>query len=535
MQKTKGKKTPSLISSNPDLYYFDEAAAQRPVDFMCKFCTHVKGELAGQPKIPMDWQIKDIIYPLYGWKKKSDGKRKHKTLFVQVPRKNDKTTLVATLILYNFFADNIVGFEAYVAAADREQASILFTEIMKPMIDANPVLSKASEIYSRTVVRPKTRGKVKVLASDGPRLHGLNADTVVIDEMWAMMTEKQEEAINALVTSVATKVEPMIIKIGTPGYDRQSKAYQEYQYAKAVLNGTIKDDTLLAVIYEASEQDDPFSQETWEKANPGYGMTVKLDYLKQVAEKAKLIPSELNVFKRLHLGMWTKAETVFIPAHVWNKGNLGLKTFEDFKDRDCFLGVDLANYSDLLPVCYIFPEGDKVDVIMDYWVTEEKANDRKSKNEADYIAWASSGHVRITPGNVADYQVIRKRINEVARIVKIKMIGYDDWNASQFAQDLASDGHQINPWSPHNFKLWHKPTQVLEAMATSDPPKINHMGNPVLSWNVENVVIRYNGEYMKPDKSKSKDKIDGVIALIIALGEWMNDKNIPEDIGIYIG
>jgi phage terminase large subunit-like protein len=523
----KSRKEANSTSNESELYYFDAEAAQRPIEFITSFCTHVKGDLVGKPIIPLPWEQERVIKPFYGTKRISDGLRRYRTLYVQVPRKNNKTTLVACLKLYNFFGFNVTGFESYAAASDREQASILFSDIIKPMIEANVTLRNACEIYKRVIVRKKTGGVMKVLASDGPRLHGFNADDVAIDELWALMTGKQEEAINALVTSVASKAEPIIFQIGTPGYDKNSAAYRTYQYAKKVLSGDIKDDSFLPVIYEADESDDPFEEETWKKANPGYGYTVKIDYLRDAANKARQNPSQLNVFKRLHLGMWTKSETVFIPSHVWDLGDKGRKTIQDFAGKDCWVGIDLANYNDLLPVCFLFHASEtEIEVIVEYWVTEEKANDRKSKNEIDYINWANLGYVHVTPGNVADYQLIRKRINEVAGIVNIKKIGYDDWNASQFALDLTTDGHITSPWSPRNFKLWHKPTQTLEAMATAG--NIRHGGNPVLAWNVENVVIRYNGEYIKPDKALSRDKIDGVVALIVALGEWMNRTNDPD-------
>lgn len=514
--------------TSSDKYYYDEEAGQRPTDFITEYCTHVKGELAGKPIIPLKWEQERIFQPLYGIKQKENGLRRYKRVYIQVGRKNNKTTQIACLNIYNLFAFDTVGYEGHILASSRDQASIMFNEIMKPMIEANKTLSDACEIYSRHIIRPSTRGKIKVHASDGPKLHGLNSDTVSIDEMWALMTEKGKEAIAALNTSVASKFEPITFMIGTPGYDRNSEAYKMYDYAKKVMSGEIIDDTLLPVIYEADEADDPFEPKTWEKANPGYGHTVKEHYLREEANKAKQYPTHLNIFKRLHLGMWTKSENVWIPAHVWSGFHykqIPCK-LEYYWGRQCFIGIDLANYADLLPVCMVFPNTDgSIDVLIEYWVTEDKANERKSKNEADYLTWANQGYVHLTPGNVADYQTIRKRIGEIAQIVKIQVIGYDDWNASQFAQDLGSDGANINPWSPNNFKLWHKPTQRMEAMATAG--QINHMDNPVLAWNVENVTIRYNGEYIKPDKSKSKDKIDGVIALIIAIGEWMNYINQP--------
>jgi len=518
---TKKKRTSSTTS---DLYWFDDQAAQRAVNFFCKMLTHVIGEMGGKPFEPQEWEIERIIKPLFGWKKKSDNTRKYRTVYLQVPRKNNKTTLMTGIGLYMFYGFDEPGAEIYNAAADKEQARISF-DIAKRMIQNNERLTKGVDIFRDTVVRQKNWGRYRVLSSDAETKHGFNGYCILIDEVHAF---PKRDLVDVLRTSTGSRREPVTMFATTPGYDRNSICYELYRYAKKVIAKEIDDPTFLPVIYEADEDDDPFAESTWSKSNPGYDVTIKKDYIQQQANEARANPSFLNVFKRLHLGIWTKSESVWIPAHVWQIGSGEKHDLEYYRGRDCFMGVDLANYHDLLPVSMVFPnqDGETVDILVEYWVTFDKASDRKTKNEADYFTWRDQGYVNITPGNVADYQVIRKRINEVAKIAKLKVVGYDDWNASQFAQDLASDGATINPWTPSNAKLWNAPTKKMEAMAIAG--QINHMNNPVLAWNVENTVIRYNGEYVKPDKGKSKDKIDGVIASIIAIGEWMNFKDQPE-------
>lgn len=511
------------MTSSSGKYYYDDEAGERPIDFISEVCTHVKGELAGQPMIPLDWVQDQFYRPFYGVKQKENGYRRYKTAYIQVGRKNNKTTEIACANIYNLFGFDIMGYEGHILASSRDQASIMFNEIIKPMIEANEMLRNASEVYSRHIIRPSTRGKIKVHASDGPKLHGLNSDTVSIDEVWALMTVKEVEAITALTTSTASKFEPMTFIIGTPGYDRSTRAYKMYEYAKAVLEGRIIDDTFLPVIHEASEDDDPFIESTWKKANPGYGHTVKKHYLEEKANTAKQYPSELNDFKRLHLGIWTKSLTVWIPAHVWSNGQTNEQpTLDQYKGRQCFIGVDLANTEDLLAVSLVFPndDGKSIDVLMYYWCTSKKADERKARNEADYYTWQRQGYLFIEPGNSNDYDLPESKIIEVASSCIVPVVAMDKWNSQNFVNSLTNAGAVVNQWPANDAKLWNAPTKKIATMAQDG--LIRHFNNPILAWNVENVSLRQSGEYVMPSKANSKDKIDGLVALDMAVGEWQN-------------
>lgn len=523
----KSRKRKSTISETRE-YYFDGDEVQHRLDFMRDCLVYPKGDMGGKPFIPMEWEVERIIKPLFGWKRKDNGLRRYRTLFEYVPRKNDKTTMGSALILTCFFLDQEFGAELYNVATSLEQARISFN-ISKTMIESSKALMSSCEIYKNSIVRPGTHSTYKVLSSDADTKDGLNSSVILYDEIHEWPGRDLYDKLN---TSTLSRKQPLEIITTTAGtYDPTAIWMEVYNYAKRVQSGEIVDETYLPVIYEADQADpdfDPFDEELWQDVNPGWGISIDVEKFKLSASRAKNTPSYLNTFKRYHLNIITKSTDVWIPAHVWNANPVKKNPLEFYKGRQCFIGVDLANYHDLLPVSLIFPnkDGETVDEIIEYWVTHDKAADRKTKGEADYFTWRDQGYVNITPGNVADYQIIRKRIGEYSSVygININVIGYDDWNASQFAQDLASDGANINPWSPSNAKLWNAPTKKMEAMATAG--QINHMGNPVLAWNVENTVIRYNGEYIKPDKGKSKDKIDGVIATIIAIGEWMN--YVPE-------
>lgn len=525
----KGKK-------DSDLYYFDTEAADRAVSFFSKYLTLKSGESGMQPFQPQKWEQERIIRPLFGWKKKSTGYRRYNKLFLYVPRKNNKTTLAVGLLLAAFFLDDEPGGQIYNAANDENQSRLSF-DLAKWMIEQNKILNKACTIISPSILRKKTFGIWRPLSKESKTKDGFDIHACCMDEIHEW---QNRHLYDKLKTGSIARKQPLQVITTTAGtYDPTAIWMEVYNYCKKIKTGEVKNDTYLVVMFEPDDSTletlDPFDEELWKAVNPGWGVTVDIDQFRAQAEEARGSAGSLNSFKRYHLNIITKSETAWIPHHVWAKGQVTEKrTLDQYAGRQCFLSVDLANYSDLLPVAMVFPnpDGVTVDVLMYYWVTFDKAQDRKTKNEADYFSWRDQGYCFITPGNVHDYQIIRKQIGDVAKTCRIQVVGYDEWNASQFAQDLGTDGINGNPWPPQNMKIWHKPTQKIEAMATAG--QINHFNNPILAWNIENVLIREKDGYIKPDKGKSKDKIDGAIALIIAIGEWMNyiDQPPPTNGGI---
>lgn len=508
-----------MIKPDPKLYYYDEEAAERACRFFPARLTFIDGPKAGQPFEPQEWEKDEIIRPIFGWKKKKDGTRKYRKVFIFVPRKNNKTTLATGIGIYMTYGFDVIGAQIFNAASTKEQAAISF-DMAKKMISQDPVLMSASQIFRNSIIRKKTNGKYKVLTSDGESEMGYNTYCGILDEVHA---HKDRSVADAVVTGAGTQPEPLIIFTTTAGSDRNTFCYEEYSYAKKVKSGDIDDPTYLAVIYEADETDNPFDPKTWYKCNPSLGVTVLEDAYISEFGKAQLQPSYLNICKRLYLNVWTRSMTAWISPYAWAKNNFGKVKLEDLRGKKCFLGVDLSNTNDLSALALFFPSEEKGkphQVLMYYWVPFEKANERKAKREADYFTWRDQEYIEIVPGNTQDQEIIRKKVYEVRQIADVRTLGYDDWNASQFAIEVQSDGAVVNKWTPNNWGLWHEPSKALETLAISE--SLNHGGNPILSWNIENVVIRYNGEYIRPDKGQSKDKIDGVMALIMAIGEWMS-------------
>jgi phage terminase large subunit-like protein len=539
----KRAKTTDLISDDGQ-YYFDHAAAERVCKFMPMFLSHVKGEMGGTPYDPLPWLKERLFIPLFGWKRADNNLRQYRTFYLQVARKNDKTTSTAAIGNILQFVEDEPGAEIYTAAADKIQARNLF-EICKGMIIHNPRLMSACTILKDTIIREKTGGIHQVLSSDADTKHGFNSSGVLCDELHVWPSD---DLFDVLDTSTGSRREPIVGIITTPGKNKNTLCYKKYSYAKDVESGKIIDPTFLSIIIESNKEDDPFSENTWIKANPGYGITVKKDFIATRAMRAKKIPSYLNIFRQLHLGQWVESSKSWIGSDLWSKCNINKKSIEDFSGRSCFIGIETASSEDLIAIAMFFPspsEGIPHDLLMHYWVTDKCAADRMEDKDYRYREWADQGLVDIVEGNVYDDHAVIDYIYNLCDTVKINSVGYDKLNATQIALELIARGLQTSKWVPNSWSLWNEPTKTLEKMVVQK--SINHMGNPILEYQISCVVIKYmtskksrsvsddeeedprqKEDYIKPDKSLSSDNISGVMALIIALGEWMNHKQSPE-------
>lgn len=545
MAAIKSQTKTNLVTYNldPSIYYYDQNAGERPCRFFPKFLHHVKGMMANKPYEPMPWIQDRFLKPVFGLKRREDDLRLIRTVYIQLSRKNDKTTSIAGTGLYLLGGENEPGAEIYAAAADKDQARILFN-IAKTMVSKNKRLSEGFKVYKDAIERPKTDSFFKVISSDAKTKHGFNAHAVLCDELHSW---PKEELFDVLDTSTASRLQPLTIIITTPGYNKDSVCYKKYLYSKKIINGEIIDPTFYPIIFETGPDEDEFNEDVWRKANPGYGLSLRPDFIKAKAYRAKVEPSFLNTFRRLHLGRWVDSLTTWIDKNDWNKCSGKTYTLEELAGRTCWVGADIAANEDMVSVVAVFPDGKgNIDILAKHWVTEKAANSRKKKNDGiDYYHWIEKGYVDLVDGNAYDPDMIVNYIQQINEKCKVVSVGLDDWNATYIALQLVSIGVNVGRWRPNNWGLWSEPTAKLESMVMAK--KINNMGNPVLAWNVENVVIKYmNGkihknvddedesdeldfkkdDYKRPDKSKSKDKIDGVIATIVAIGEYLRNPNV---------
>ena len=493
-------------------FYFDEKEALRVEQFFADYLLHVKGRWSGKPFVLLEWQ-KKIIQNVFGWKNK-EGLRKYRTVYIEVPRKQGKSQLCAGLSLYLLLADGEMGGEVYNIAGDRAQAALVF-DIAKGMYLKSAKLKNKLEVFKRLMFDHKTMSKYEVLSADADLKHGLNASGIIIDELHV---QPNRELVDVMVTSTGARQQPLTIMITTAGYDKNSICWEYHDYAEKIINGKIKDESFYGIIYAAEEKDNWESEETWKKANPSLGKTISLDYLRGEYNKAKEVPSYQNTFRRLHLNQWTSQETRFIEMDKWNKCGSPID-FTTLRNRDCFGGLDLSATTDLSAFVLLFPpteDDNKYTVLPYFWIPAENMRQRELRDRVPYEQWVREGYIETTEGNVIDYTAIKERIKNLATLYNIKAIAFDPWNATQTTLELAEqDGFNMIEMR-QGYASMSAPTKELLKLILSK--KINHGNNPVLNYMAEciNVTSDPAGN-IKPDKTKRTFRIDGIVALIMAL------------------
>lgn len=507
-------------------YWFDEAAAQRAVDFFEKCLTHVKGELAGTPLILDPWE-RELIRTLFGWKAR-DGTRKYRTLYLEVPRKNGKSTLCAGIALYLTLADFEAGSEVYSAAADREQAAIVF-DVARQMVEQSPQLRERLEIYRRSLVHLASASSYKVLSADAFTKHGFNAHGVVVDEVHA---QRNRELIDVLHTSIGSRRQPVEVYITTAGYDKHSICWELHDHAVKVRDGIVKDPSFLALIYAAEEGDDWTDEAVWAKANPGLGHSIKLEYLRKELIKAKAIPAYENTFKRLHLNIWTEQETRWIPVEAWDACARKVPA-ELIAGRRGFAGIDLSSTTDITALVLALQDPldpDQYDLRAWFWVPQDNIAERARRDRVPYDLWVQQGHIIATPGNVVDYDAVRQKAVELAQVFNVREWAIDRWNSTGLQTQLTGDGLTVVQFG-QGFASMSSPTKDFERKVLANT--IHHDGNPVLRWMLSNVAIMQDpAGNMKPAKDRSIERIDGIVASIMALGRALvvpGDNTMPDD------
>lgn len=493
-------------------FYFDEKAATIAVNFFERLLHHSKGEWSGQPFVLQDWQREQIIRPLFGWKR-SDGSRKYRRAYIEIPRKNGKSTLSAGIGLFLLFADEEPGAEVYSAAADRDQAAIVFDEA-KAMVESSPELRRRAEIYKRAIVVASTHSTYRVISADAYTKHGLNASAVVFDELHAQPNRDLWDVLN---TSTGARRQPLMLMITTAGYDRNSICWEQHEYARQVLEGVLPDPEYFAFIAAADETDDWLEERIWTKANPSVGVTVKMDYLRAEARRAAQTPAYQNTFRRLHLNQWTQQETRWLSLEAFDACQ-GVIEPKQLAGLECYGGLDLASTSDLASFTLIIPSDHEVDryyTLPHFFIPAENMIERSRKDRVPYEAWVRQGLITATEGNVIDYSYIVKTITALGEQFHIREIAFDRWGAFQISQQLEALGFTMVAFG-QGFVSMSAPTKELLRLVLDK--RLVHDGNPVLRWMADNLVVSTDAAgNVKPNKEKSREKIDGIVALIMAL------------------
>lgn len=512
--------------------YFDEKAAARAVKLF-GLLKLVEGRNAGETFELMPWMEHEVVRPLFGWKRE-DGRRLYRTMWLEVPRKNAKTTLAAGLAIYGLVADKEAGAQVYIGARDRPQARLCF-ELARRMIEESPHISKLCNSH-RSYIESKRGGILRALSGDAPGQHGLNASMAILDEVHV---HKNRDLWDVLSSSVGARAQPLIVGITTAGvYDPYSIAWEQHAYALGVAAGEIQDSSFLAVIYAAEDGDAWDNPETWAAANPSLGQTVGVEFLEEEARRAKVSPARQTTFAQLYLNRWTREVQRWLDIGAWDACGVEPIRLADYTGRPCYIGLDLSSTTDVSAAVALFPEEDgSFAVFPHFWLPEADLSDRERRDRLPYGQWADAGSLFLTPGNVIDYNFIRHWLEGFADQHHILELAYDPWNATGLVTDLQEGGMLCVPCR-QGFATLSAPTKELERLVMS--VGIKHGGHPVLRAHIDAARVKSDpAGNVKPDKSVSSARIDGTVATVMALNAAMlkaggPGRSVYEDRGITI-
>ncbi len=431
-----------------------------------------------------------------------------------VPTHNSE--LAAAIALYLLYADGEASPEVYGAAADRQQASIVY-EVARQMTEMNPILMKRSKIMSagKRIVYSRNSGFYQVLSAEVGTKHGLNVSGLVFDELH---TQPNRQLYDVLTKgSGDAREQPLYFLITTAGTDRESICYEVHTKAVDILAGRRIDHTFYPVVYGLSDEEDWTDEENWKKANPSLGQTIQIERVRDMFREAIDNPAEENVFKQLRLNMWVSSLTRFIPEHIYDIGNEPID-MEALKGRDCYAGLDLSSTDDITAFVLMFPprtEDEKYIMLPFFWIPEDTIPQRVRRASVPYDVWRKQGYLNATEGNVIHYGFIEKFIEKLGEQYHIKEIAFDRWGATQMTQNLEGMGFTVVPFG-QGYQSMSPPTKEFYKLLMEG--RIIHGGNPIMRWMAGNVVVdRDPAENIKPTKAKSPEKIDGIVAAIMAL------------------
>ncbi len=473
------------------------------------------GSLAGTKLKIRDWQKRDIIEPIYATD--SDGLRYVREAIISMPRKQGKTAIVAGLALCHLCGPEAVQRgQVMSGAADRDQASLVFN-VAAQMIRNDAELEASCEIVDsqKRIVHRASGSVYRAISSEAYSKHGFNCSLLVYDELHAA---PNRELWDVLTSSQGARTQPLTLAISTAGYDRHSILWELYQYACKVRDGIIDDPTFLPILYEAPLEADWLDEAVWKAANPALGDFRSLEEMQVAARRAKEIPAQENAFRRLYLNQWTEQAERWISMPTWDLCKGEAIDVEALGGHPCYLGLDVSATQDLTALVALFPaEDDSYTVVPFFWIPDDRLDERIRRDRVPYDQWKRDGFLQTTPGNTIGQSFIREKIHACIQEFDVREIAYDPWNAVGLIGQLSDDGlkDQLFPIR-QGYASLSSPTKALETLILTG--QLHHGGHPVLRWNVSNVACETDpAGNIKPSKAASTARIDGVVALIMAL------------------
>jgi phage terminase large subunit-like protein len=506
-------------------YRFDEARAAH----VCKFIEllqHTKGEWAGRLIVLEPWQI-FILTTVFGWVDAS-GYRRYKVTYKEIPRKNAKSTISSGVGLYMLSADGEGGAEVYSAATTKDQAKIVWQ-------DAQGMAKKSKGLQGRFGVQTSAHSiytddgsLFKALARDqGGNLDGLNVHCGIIDELHA---HKTREIVDVIETATGARRQPLLWQITTAGFQLHWICYEVRTYTTKVLEGQITDHQHFGIIYTIDADDDWAHPSSWQKANPNWGISVGVEDITRKGNKAVKVAAARGNFKTKHLNVWVNANEAWMDMEKWDAAADPSLCLADFTGEECVGAVDLATKVDVAALVLLFKREEIYYLFPFFWLPEAAA---EGEENAHYAGWAAEGYISLTPGNVTDHNAVQDRARELAAAHSLRALAYDPWQAHKFATELAEEGMAVSEYRM-TVQLMSEPMKSLHAAVISG--KLVHDGNPAMGWMMSNVVAHTDAkDNIFPRKENPKNKIDGPVAAIMAMGQWLTgveDEYIYKDRGL---
>ncbi|MEU3686991.1 terminase large subunit [Streptomyces narbonensis] len=506
--------------------YFSVEAAARAIKAIESF-KHTKGRWGSSPLKLAPWQVVWVIAPVFGWlwydPEIERDVRVIRSVWIEVPRKNGKSTLSSGIGLALLLADREVGAEVYAAAGSLPQAERVFDDAKRMALTSNAVRGRVDVL--RGVIRvPRTGGVFRALSKIAETAHGLNVSGAIVDEVHV---HKKRDLVDAIETGTGARDQPLVVFITTADEGEEGSIYDEkHTYTRRVAEATVPDPGHYGVIWAAEEGDDPFSESTWRKANPGLGVSPSLAYMRREAAKAKATPSYYPTFCRLSLNMRMRSSTRWLPMPLWD-ANAGVVDDKKFRYRRAWGGVDLSAVSDLSAWVMVVESrqpGVELEVISRFWLPEERVDELEAQLLVPLRQWARDGLLTLTEGDAIDYDAIERQIISDCRRLDVQRISYDRMFAGQLVQRIDAKTRGVDLVPVAQTYLGMGPgSKELERLLREE--RIRHGGNPVLRWHAGCTEIYADGNDnirpVKPDRHKSSSRIDGIAATVMAMDGYL--------------
>lgn len=488
---------------------------------MCKFFQLVLGFIL------LPWQ-REILRRIFGLLDET-GNRLIRKVYLEIPKKNGKSTLAAGLPLFMLLADNEPGAEIYSAATTKDQASIVFREAAR-LVNRNPLLKARLRVLpstKRIIRRDDPTSFYCAIAADGGAQDGINPHCVIIDELHRWKTAAHFELYDVLTKGTVARKQPLIFQITTAGSTEEDSPLcsGEHDYTINIGTGVFEDRRFYGKIFAADPKDDWTKEETWIKANPSLdanGGFLPLEAIRSEFLKAYNQPRKAPAFKRYHLGIWTSVDEDWMPPDIWARNSAPTRSLIE---RPCYLGLDLSSTVDLTSLVALFPdaEDESFDVLSFFWLAEERVRERELADRVPYSTWIEQGLIEKSKGDVIDLRDIKKKIEWCAEVFSVQQVAFDPHHALQLSIELTDTLGLTCVPVPQRYTHMSEPMKKVMEWALNS--KFRHGGNKVLAWNMRCVRARSdendNIKPVKPDRQKSGKRIDGAVALVLAASRAM--------------